>query len=144
MADVAPNYEERQEFWKPAVAPLPQTHQPEEETNQSCQSCGADLVIGSLFCHMCGTGRHAGPAGPSSSIVRVWFDFVSLRDALGQSTASLMALVLGGACVIAAVVTGFLFTASTLLDWQAIQIWRIEWLLAAIAAFVAGVLLKKK
>jgi hypothetical protein len=40
--------------------------------------------------------------------------------------------------------TGFLFTATTLLDWQAVQIWRIEWLLAASAVFVAGVLLKKK
>jgi hypothetical protein len=29
------------------------------------------------------------------------------------------------------------------LDWQAIQLWRIEWLLGAAAAFVAGCLLKK-
>ncbi len=70
--------------------------------------------------------------------------FTSLRDALGQNTASLVALSLGGAFVIAAVATGLFFTANTLLDWQAIQVWRIEWLLAAIAAFVAGILLKKK
>jgi hypothetical protein len=35
------------------------------------------------------------------------------------------------------------FSARTLVDWQAIQLWRIEWLLAAIAAFVVGLLLKK-
>ena len=29
------------------------------------------------------------------------------------------------------------------LDWQAIQFWRVEWLLAAVAAFAAGCLLKK-
>ena len=71
-------------------------------------------------------------------------DFASLREALGQSNASLVALVLGFACVIAAIVTGFVFTATTLLDWQAVQLWRIEWLLGAVAMFAAGFLLKKK
>jgi hypothetical protein len=33
--------------------------------------------------------------------------------------------------------------AKTLVDWQAIQFYRAEWLLAATAAFVAGILLKK-
>jgi hypothetical protein len=36
-----------------------------------------------------------------------------------------------------------LLTARTLVDWQAIQFYRAEWLLAATAAFVAGILLKK-
>jgi hypothetical protein len=35
------------------------------------------------------------------------------------------------------------FSARTALDWQAIQLWRVEWLLAAVAAFVAGCVLKK-
>jgi len=30
-----------------------------------------------------------------------------------------------------------------MIDWQAVQLWRIEWLLGAVAAFVAGCLLKK-
>ena len=34
-------------------------------------------------------------------------------------------------------------TASNLAEFQAIQMWRIEWLLAATASFVAGILLKK-
>ena len=38
--------------------------------------------------------------------------------------------------------TGLVYTAATVLDWQAVQIWRIEWLLAAIAAFLAGILLR--
>jgi hypothetical protein len=29
------------------------------------------------------------------------------------------------------------------LDWQAVQLWRIEWLLGATASFLAGILLKK-
>jgi hypothetical protein len=36
-----------------------------------------------------------------------------------------------------------MFTAGTVLDWQAVQIWRVEWLLGAAAAFLAGILLKK-
>jgi hypothetical protein len=31
----------------------------------------------------------------------------------------------------------------TAVDWQAIQLWRIEWLLGAVAAFIAGALLKR-
>jgi len=36
-----------------------------------------------------------------------------------------------------------LLTAKTLVDWQAIQFYRAEWLLGATASFVAGILLKK-
>jgi hypothetical protein len=56
----------------------------------------------------------------------------------------LVALMLGCGCLIAAVATGLVFTATTLLDWQAVQLWRIEWLLGAVAMFAAGFLLKKK
>ena len=70
-------------------------------------------------------------------------DFTRIREALGLSVGSLIALVVGLGCVIAAIATGFIFTAATVLDWQALQIWRIEWLLAASAAFLAGLLLKK-
>jgi hypothetical protein len=55
----------------------------------------------------------------------------------------LVCLIIGAACVVAAIVTGFLYTANTVLDWQAVQVWRIEWLLAATVAFVAGILLKR-
>ena len=142
MAHMAPNYEERQEFWKPAVAPR-QESQPAEAI-QVCQECGTDFVVGSRFCYVCGADRNANLANSSATGFRAWVDFSSLRDALGQTSASLVALILGCACVIAAVVTGFVFTATTLLDWQAVQLWRIEWLLAAVAIFAAGFLLKKK
>jgi hypothetical protein len=143
MAQLAPNYEERQEFWKPAVAPKQEVSAP-ENTDQACQECGTDFVLGSRFCYVCGSDRNANlPAGALTGL-RAWIDFASLREALGQSNASLVALVMGFACVIAAIVTGFVFTATTLLDWQAVQLWRIEWLLGAVAMFAAGFLLKKK
>jgi hypothetical protein len=46
-------------------------------------------------------------------------------------------------CVVGALAVSVFFSARTVLDWQAIQLWRIEWLLAAVAAFVAGCLLKR-
>jgi hypothetical protein len=140
MAHMAPNYEERQEFWKPAVAPRQESA---SETGPVCQECGTDFVLGSRFCYVCGTDRNANLTAAVTGL-RAWIDFASLRDALGQTNASLVALVLGCACVIAAIVTGFVFTATTLLDWQAVQLWRIEWLLGAVAMFAAGFLLKKK
>jgi hypothetical protein len=145
MAHIAPGYEERQEFWKPAISPHHQeTPHAAETTDQVCQECGTDFVLGSRFCYTCGTDRHAIVAEATATGLRTWFDFASLRDALGQTNASLTAFILGCACITAAVVTGFLFTATTLLDWQAVQLWRIEWLLAATAIFAAGFLLKKK
>ena len=143
MAQMAPNYDERQEFWKPAVAPR-QEGQNAEVAEQVCQQCGTDFVVGSRFCYVCGADRAANLADTTVTGLRAWIDFASLRDTLGLTNASLIAFILGCACVIAAIVTGFVFTASTLLDWQAVQLWRIEWLLGAVAIFAAGVLLKKK
>jgi hypothetical protein len=144
MAHMAPNYDERQEFWKPAVAPRHEQAQSVEASEQVCQQCGTDFLVGSRFCYVCGADRNASLSDTSISGIRAWVDFASLRDTLGLTNASLVAFILGCACVIAAVVTGLVFTATTLLDWQAVQLWRIEWLLAAVAIFIAGVLLKKK
>jgi hypothetical protein len=144
MAHMAPNYEERQEFWKPVVAPRQEQAHSAEATEQVCQECGTDFVVGSRFCYVCGADRNANLSEKAVTGIGAWIDFASLRDTLGLTNASLVAFILGCACVIAALVTGVVFTATTLLDWQAVQLWRIEWLLAAVAIFAAGVLLKKK
>jgi hypothetical protein len=70
-------------------------------------------------------------------------EFVQIKEHLGLPTASMVAFLVGVGCVLAAVLTGVIFSASTVLDWQAVQVWRIEWLLAAVAAFLAGILLKR-
>jgi hypothetical protein len=69
--------------------------------------------------------------------------FQEIKNRTGLSTGSLIALVIGLACVAGALLVGLL-TANTLVEWQAIQFYRAEWLLAATAAFVAGILLKKQ
>src|SRR5215510_16603085 len=115
MAQMARNYDERQEFWKPAVS---LRHEPVQSdvTGQVCDRCGTDFLMGSRFCHVCGADRHADLTSPTTTGIREWFDFASLRDAMGQTTGSLIALFLGFACVVAAAVTGFLYTANTVLD----------------------------
>ncbi len=142
MADVAPNFEERQDFWKPVGFPRPES-EPAGENEHACRRCGGDLIMGAQFCHICGADRHPVLAGSAWRRFPTLQDLISIRDALGQSTASLAALALRCACLFAALLTGLFFTATTLLDWQAVQLWRIEWLLTAIALFAAGILLKK-
>ena len=72
-----------------------------------------------------------------------YLHFHEIKRRIGLSTGSLVAFVIGVACVAGALLVGLL-TAKTLVDWQAIQFYRAEWLLAATAAFVAGILLKKR
>lgn len=71
-----------------------------------------------------------------------YLHFHEIKRRAGLSSASFIAFVIGLGCVAGALLVGLL-TAKTLVDWQAIQFYRAEWLLAATAAFVAGILLKK-
>lgn len=71
-----------------------------------------------------------------------YLHFHEIQRWVGLSTAALVAFILGLACVAGALMVGLL-TAKTFVDWQAIQFYRGEWLLAATAAFVAAILLKK-
>lgn len=136
MAEVAQNYGERQEFWKPITV-----EQHQAVASDVCDACGTDYPLGARFCYVCGAERNARP-GSGRSLSR-YVDIAILKSALGLPTLSLVAFIFGLACLVAAAVVGFIYTASTLLDWQAVQIWRIEWLLAAIAAFAVGNLLKR-
>ncbi len=71
-----------------------------------------------------------------------YLHFHEIKRQVGLSTGALIAFVIGLACVAGALLVGLL-TVKTYVDWQAIQAYRLEWLLAATAAFVAGILLKK-
>lgn len=138
MAEVIQNAEH--EFWR---APMSVGTQP--TTGQSfveaCDRCSTEFVMGAAFCHVCGASRHPQPA-PARNWTR-YLEFHFIQDRLGLPTVSLIAFFLGIGFLLAAGVTGFIFSASTVLDWQAVQVWRIEWLLVAIAAFVAGILLRR-
>lgn len=109
----------------------------------ACPECGTEFVVGSRFCHVCGSEREAVAESGRSNFTEV-FEFGRIREAIGLSAASLVCLIAGTVFAIAAIVTGFIYTANTVLDWQAVQVWRIEWLLAAAVSFICGILLKKQ
>jgi hypothetical protein len=72
-----------------------------------------------------------------------YLHFHEIQSAIGLPTASLIAFITGLGCVAGAIGVSLFYKASNMAEFQAIQMWRIEWLLAATAAFVAGILLKK-
>ena len=140
---------------------------------EACPRCETEFLLGSKFCHSCGGRRPAAisssaradaaaPAGLwERAIYRIqsavagfswnrikfpsWMrhlHFHEIKSRLGLSTASLIAFVVGLCCVAVALLVG-LYGVKTWNEFQAIQYYRAEWLLAATASFVAGILLKK-
>jgi len=138
-----------------------------------CPRCTTEFLLGSRFCHSCGGRRpeaiSAGARADAAAVARLWeggvhwvrttvtgiswskikfpswlhhLHFHEIKEWVGLPTGSLIAFVIGLACVAGALLVGLL-TAKTLVDWQAIQLYRLEWLAAATASFVAGILLKK-
>jgi hypothetical protein len=71
-----------------------------------------------------------------------YLHFHEIKRWVGLPTASLIAFIIGLGCVAGALGVSFFYKASNLAEFQAIQMWRMEWLLAATASFVAGILLK--
>ena len=141
MANTASNInvQDHGEFWRPPLESRLETTATSE--SESCWRCGTEFVAGSRFCHVCGAERQ-----PDFAKGRFrWAQFLDIRrmqERLGLPVTSMVALIIGIICTLAAVGTGLVYTASTVLDWQAVQVWRIEWLLAAVVAFLAGILLR--
>ncbi len=137
MANTARDVTNREEFWRP---PVQESQYRAPTRAEACERCGAEFVAGSRFCHLCGEPRQPQSVRPRFNLSE-YLDWSRIKQAVGLSTASLVAFVVGVACLLAAILTGVVYTAATVLDWQAVQLWRVEWLLAAIAAFAAGLLL---
>ena len=117
--------------------------EPIEERSATCR-CGTEFLVSSLYCHACGAGRPDQGVRVARTLEIPGLDeLAALGVRLGLTTPTLIAFLLGVLCVVGALAVSMFFSARTLLDWQAIQLWRIEWLLASVAAFLAGCLLKK-
>jgi hypothetical protein len=108
---------------------------------EACDGCGTEFMVGARFCHVCGAVRQA-QALPSHGWTR-YLEFHVIKQGFGLSTASLVAFLMGLACALAALACGFIYSERNVLEWQAVQIYRVQWLLAAVAAFVGGLLLRK-
>jgi hypothetical protein len=134
MPDAIPNT--RQEFWR---APVQREEAVARGLVEVCDRCGTEFVVGARFCHVCGATRESSPKRRWTRLL----EFQQIKDSLGLSTGSLVAFIAGIACLVAAIAVGFIFSATTLLDWQAVQLWRIEWLLGSATALLLGILLKR-
>jgi hypothetical protein len=133
-----------QEFWQPPAA-HPQSLPALEN---ACAGCNSEFMVGARFCHVCGASRETKtaldpiPAWMQALEFLKALEFQSVKDWLGLSLAALVAFFAGLGCILAALAVGLIYSAQSLADFQAIQLWRLEWLLAALVAFVAGILLK--
>jgi hypothetical protein len=139
---------------------------------EACHDCGSEFMIGAKFCHSCGSKRPILTAGAQPDAAGVWargasmaqhafntlstdwrnitfpawlryLHFHEIQRTIGLPTGALIAFIVGLGCVAGAIGVSLFYKASNLAEFQAIQMWRIEWLLGATAAFVAGILLKK-
>lgn len=141
MGNPARDLNTREEYWQPPVEEgRPTAVRPRAE---ACEYCGTEFVVGSRFCHVCGAERQPERARRRLNWARLMLAWSRLRERLGLNTAAMVALAVGLLCALTALGTGLIYTANTILDWQAVQLWRVQWLLAALAAFTAGVLLKR-
>jgi hypothetical protein len=133
------------EYWHPPASP---EIKPMPEMASACGGCGSEFMVGAHFCHVCGRTRQAQANLRDSSwtrhfaFVRV-LEFHHVQSWLGLSFGSLTAFFIGIGCIVGALAVGLVYTVQSVADSQAIQLWRIEWLLGAIAAFLAGILLKR-
>ena len=131
-----------QEFWRPPMPTSVAVTTGERSARSATCSCGTEFIVSSLFCHACGARR--AELNPVHAFeIPGWSELVSLSDWLSLTMPATIAFLVGAFCVAGALAVSLFFSARTPLDWQAIQLWRIEWLIAAIASFVAGCLLKK-
>jgi hypothetical protein len=133
-----------QEYWRPANVDHAERIIKPLTTESLCPHCETEYSLEARFCHVCGEPRDRRPTLPLQTDIAHLLDMEVIRQRLGLSVASLVFLIIGLACFAGALLTGFVYRASTVLDWQAVQTWRIQWLLASIAAMLAGILLKKK
>src|SRR5947209_18358044 len=107
---------ERQEYWKPIDvqrnAALP---------SDACMTCGTEYPIGARYCYVCGSDRSTGADEPRPSRLKMGFtralDLDVLKATLGLPVGSLVAFFIGMVCIIAAAAVGFMYTATTMLDW---------------------------
>jgi hypothetical protein len=103
-------------------------------------------MVGAAFCHICGASRHRSDLVPSRSWTRYFsflrvLEFGRVKSWFGLPLPSLFAFLLGVAFLIAGLSMIFV-PVNTPEDIAVVQLWRIQWLIAGCAAFLAGILLK--
>jgi hypothetical protein len=141
-----------QEYWRPPAGNQPLVSAPAGSPIlvEACDDCGTEFMVGARFCYVCGAPRLSQENSARErdwisylEFHNIWDRFLSLRRVLALSTGAFIAFFIGVGCLIAALSVGFVYAVQNFADFQAIQYWRVEWLLAAVAAFLAGMMLKR-
>lgn len=133
-------HDAQHEFWRPPVA----QQDAAPAMLEACDSCGTEFIVSARYCHACGAARQTQQA--SLAVAPRWtrhLEFQNIKRMLGLSTASLIAFSIGLLCLLAVMGVGIVYTVQSFADFQAIQYYRVQWLLAAVAAFLAGLLLNR-
>jgi hypothetical protein len=140
MSEVIPDAQ--REFWRPPAMRQDAVVIP--GMVDVCAGCNTEFMVGSRFCHVCGVARGTQVLGYWNHLLDFLHvhEFQDLKHWSGLGTAPLIAFLVGVFCFLAAILVGVVSSIRNFEDFQVIQYWRMEWLLAAIVAFVAGVLLK--
>lgn len=129
----------QQEFWRP-----PLSRSDASVNADSCRRCGTEFMVGAAFCHICGTNRHRAVSLQNVSWTKYLssirsLEFSAVRRWFGLPIPALCAFLLGAAFLVFALAVGLINA-----EFEAIQFWRIQWLIAACAAFLAGILLRNR
>jgi hypothetical protein len=149
MSEVVPNTQN--EFWRPPAIVQQSAAVieaiPSSPTVEVCPGCTAEFVVGARYCHTCGSAR------PDSLAAQSWTRYLEfhtimqgaldVKRYLGLPIPALVCLLLGLLCLLIAFMVGLVYPVENLTDFQAVQMWRIQWVLGAVAAFAAGILLKR-
>ena len=140
MADIV--RDAPQEFWRP-----PLTQATAVEMAETCRRCGTEFMVGAAFCHICGGNRHRAERATAGNWSRS-FDFLraielgKVKAWFGLPLPSLCAFLGGIVCLVVALAVGFTDVKDNVSDFEAVQLWRIQWLMAGCAAFLIGILFK--
>jgi hypothetical protein len=147
MSEAVPNT--HNEFWRPPLIaePCDALEAAITPAVDACPRCGAEFMVAARFCYACGCAR------PGIRLEQSWTGYLEfhnikrgalvVKQALGLPLPSMVCFLLGVFCLLSAIAVGFIAPADTLADFQAIQLWRMEWLLGGVAVFVAGILLRR-
>ena len=140
-------HDTQNDFWRrpPAAAEIPPVIIPGVSPLmvEACDRCETEFMVGARFCYLCGAVRRAQAGSTMPHSWTRYLEFNSIKQVFGLPVASLIAFLVGLGCLLAAVFVGAIYAVQNAGDFQAIQFWRMEWLLAAIAFFVAAVLLRQ-
>ena len=139
MSDTA--REISQEYWRPAQQPS-RPEYPVASVTPYCNMCGTQYAPGARFCHVCGENREPEFHGSSANRIAQALDFTNIRQKLGMSGTSLVLVALAAGCVLAAIITGMVTDPKTPMEWQGMQYWRMQWLMAAMVALLGAILFR--